>query len=122
MPLVRCRHHASEDFDCLNLSFSFSIYKSPNVWEHAPATIYGSHATAITVLKEKLEQHPTDMRFFQLYPLLITLYLEVGNEQSADELVERFKSTMKPDLLNERDEIDFPYLLWYSIVIRLRFG
>ena len=40
------------------------------------------------------------MRFFELYSLLISLYLKVGNEQSADELVASFKSTMKPDLWN----------------------
>ena len=100
MPLVRCRHHANGDSNCLNLSFSYKIYRSPKVWEHAPETIYGSHAAAITAFEEKLEQHPTDVRFFELYSLLTTLYLEVGNEQSADELVKRFKSNMKPDLWN----------------------
>ncbi len=99
MPLVRCRHHG-EDSNCLNLSFSYKIYRSPKVWEHAPETIYGSHAAAITAFEEKLEQHATDMRFFELYSLLITLYVKVGDEQSADELVESFKSTMKPDLWN----------------------
>ena len=99
MPLVRCRHHG-EDSNCLNLSFSYKIYRSPKVWEHAPEAIYGSHEAAIHAFEEKLEQHPTDMRFFELYSLLITLYLKVGNEQSADELVASFKSTMKPDLWN----------------------
>ena len=99
MPLVRCRHHG-EDSNCLNLSFSYKIYRSPKVWEHAPETIYGSHEAAIHAFQEKLEQHPADMRFFELYSLLITLYLEIGNEQSADELVASFKSTMKPDIWN----------------------
>ena len=36
MPLVRCRHHESKDFGCLNLSFSSKVYKSSAVWEFTP--------------------------------------------------------------------------------------
>lgn len=33
MPIVRCRHHANEDFVALNLSFSSKVYRSANSWE-----------------------------------------------------------------------------------------
>ena len=98
MPLVRCRHHANEDFACLNLSFSSKIYKSGNVWESTPEDLYGSHEAAITAFKETLERHSDDPRFFEVYPQLIRLYTKVGNEQSANTLIERLKSDTTKDL------------------------
>ncbi len=95
IPLVRCRHHANKEFDCLNLSFSLKIYKSASGWESTPAAIYGSHEAAITAFKEALEQHPDDIRFASLYPRLIRLYVDAEKEQSADTLIERFQSNMK---------------------------
>ena len=98
MPLVRCRHHTNDDFQCLNLSFSSKIYESPNVWESTPQDMYGSHETAITILEETLEKHPDDVRFYDLYPLLVSLYIETENEPAVDALIERFKSVMKPNI------------------------
>ena len=98
MPLVRCRHHTNDDFQCLNLSFSSKIYQSTNVWEYSPQNIYGSHQTAITTLEDTLEKHPDDVDFYELYPLLVRLYIEVENEPAADTLIERFKSVMKPNI------------------------
>ena len=98
MPLVRCRHHANEDFTCLNLSFSSKIYKSVNVWESAPEVLYGSHEAAITAFEETLERHPDDPRFFEIYPRLVRLYTEVGNEQSANAIIERLKSYRTTDI------------------------
>ena len=98
MPLVRCRHHANEDFACLNLSFSSKIYKSANVWESAPEVLYGSHEAAITAFERTLEQHPDDPRFFEIYPRLVRLYTEVGNEQSANAIIERLKSYRTTDI------------------------
>ena len=98
MPLVRCRHHANEDFQCLNLSLSSKIYKSTNVWEHSPQNIYGSHQSAITTLEDTLEKHPDNVDFYELYPLLVRLYIEVENEPAADTVIERFKSVMKPNI------------------------
>ena len=98
MPLVRCRHHANEDFACLNLSFSSKIYKSANVWESAPEVLYGSHEAAITAFEGTLEQHPDDPRFFEIYPRLVRLYTEVGNEQSANAIIERLKSYRTTDI------------------------
>ena len=98
MPLVRCRHHTNDDFQCLNLSFSSKIYESTNVWESTPQDMYGSYEAAITILEETLEKHPDDVDFYELYPLLVNLYIEVGNEPAVDTLIERFKSIMKPDI------------------------
>ena len=98
MPLVRCRHHANADFACLNLSFSSKIYKSANVWESAPEVLYGSHEAAITAFEETLERHPDDPRFFEIYPRLVKLYTEVGNEQSANAIIERLKSYRTTDI------------------------
>ncbi len=98
IPLVRCRHHENEDFDCLNLSFSSKIYKSSAVWEFTLEDLYGSHEAVITALEDALARHPDNQRFFEVYPQLIRLYTKVGNEQSANALIERLKSGMIPDL------------------------
>ena len=98
MPLVRCRHHTNDDFQSLNLSFSSKIYESTNVWESTPQDMYGSPEAAITILEETLEKHHDDVDFYELYPLLVSLYIEVENEPAADTLIERFKSVMKPDI------------------------
>ena len=98
MPLVRCRHHANEDFHCLNLSFASKIYKSSAVWEYTPEDMYGSAEAAITAFEDFLERHPDNPRFFEVYPQLIRLYTKVGNEQSANALIERLKSEQTTDL------------------------
>ncbi len=99
MPLVRCRHHANDDFQCLNLSFSSKIYESTDVWESALQDMYGSREAAVTALEETLKKHPDDVDFYELYPLLVSLYIEVGNESAVDALIERFKSVMKPNIV-----------------------
>ena len=86
MPLVRCRHHANEDLHVLNLSFSYTIYKSSVNWEYTPEDMYGSYEAAIATFEETLEQHPDDMRFFSIYPGLVRLYAQIGDEPSADVL------------------------------------
>ena len=98
MPLVRCRHHENEDFDCLNLSFSSKIYKSSAVWESMPEELYGSPEAAITAFEDALARHPNNPGFFEVYLELIRLYTKVGNEQSANVLIERLKSGRTKDL------------------------
>lgn len=98
MPLVRCRHHESEDFDCLNLSFSSKIYKSSAVWESTPEDLYGSHEAAITVFEDALARHPDNQHSFEVCRQLIRLYTKVGNEQSANAVIERLKSSTAKDL------------------------
>ena len=98
MPLVRCRHHTNDDFQSLNLSFSSKIYESTNVWESTPQDMYGSPEAAITILEDTLADHPDDVRFYDLYPLLVSLYIETENQPAVDTLIERFKSVMKPNI------------------------
>ena len=95
IPLVRCRHHTNQEFECLNLSFSLKVYRS--LGNYTPEEMYGSHEAAITTFENALERYPKDRRFFDLYPQLVRLYTKVGNEQSADTLIERLKSGMIPD-------------------------
>lgn len=99
IPLVRCLHHINPDKvskEGLNLSFSLKIYKSGFNW--SSEDIYGSPEAAIAAFENALSQHPDDRRFFDLYPMLAVLYTKVGNEKSADALIERFKSpSMIPD-------------------------
>ena len=90
IPLARCRHHKNQAFAVLNLSFAFKVFWSSGVY--TPEEIYGSPEAAITALEETLERHPDDPRFFEIYPRLISLYTKVGNEQSANAIVERLKS------------------------------
>ena len=104
IPLVRCQHHANEDFEALNLSFSSQIYRSSTIWEHTPEDMYGSHEAALTAIEEILARPPDDKRFpdgkrfFDLYPQFVRLHTLLGNEQSAAVLIERLKSGMIQDL------------------------
>ena len=98
MPLVRCRHHANEDFDCLNLSFSFKIYKSSAVWEFTPEDLYGSYEAAITALEDALTRHADNKRFSNLHNQLGRLYSKTGNQQAADAIIELFQSVMEPGI------------------------
>ena len=103
LPLVRCRHHENQPFECLNLSFAFKVYPSSQVWEYTPEEMYGTPEEAIKALEKGLQQHADNERFFQVsryvYRALTRLYVEVGREKDVDNLVNRFKSTMKPDNL-----------------------
>ena len=98
MPLVRCRHHANEDFDCLNLSFSSKIYKSSTAWEFTPEDLYGNYEEAITVLEDALTRHADDKRFSHLHHQLGRLYSKTGNKQAADAIIALFQSVMEPGL------------------------
>ncbi len=101
IPLVRCLHHINWDKvskEGLNLSFSLNIYKSGPDWISTPEDMYGSPEAAIAAFENSLAQYPDDRRFFDLYPRLVVLYTKVGNEKSADAMIERLKSPgMIPD-------------------------
>ena len=109
LPLVRCRHHENQPFECLNLSFAFKVYPSSQVWEYTPEEMYGTPEEAIKALEKGLQQHADNERFFQVsryvYRALARLYVEVGREKDVDNLVNRFKSTMKPDDLQSHFDL-----------------
>ena len=97
IPLARCRHHANQPFDCLNLSFSFNVYPSSHVWENTPEEMYGTSKKTIEALEAGLQRLTDNEKSFYVYRSLVRLYIEVGREKDAESLINRFKSSMKPD-------------------------
>ncbi len=97
IPLARCRHHINQPFACLNLSFSFKVYPSSNVWEDAPEEMYGTLEETITALEAGLQRQLDNHRAFHLYASLVRLYIEVGQQEDANRLINRFKSAIKPN-------------------------
>lgn len=97
IPLARCRHHANQSFDCLNLSFAFTVYPSSHVWEYRPEEIYGSHEATITAFENVLARYPDDPRFSDFYLRLFKLYVKVEREKDVESLINRFKSVMNPE-------------------------
>ncbi len=97
IPLVRCRHHANQPFECLNLSFAFKVYPSSQVWEYTPEEMYGTPEKTIEALENGLQRQADNPPFFYVYRSLARLYIEVGREKDAENLANHFKSTMNPD-------------------------
>ncbi len=101
IPLARCRHHESQPFECLNLSFSFKIYPSTGIY--TPEEMYGSPEKAVTALEAGLQRLPDYAHSFfserasELYLSLVRCYNEVEQKKDAAALVNRFKSIIKPD-------------------------
>ncbi len=95
IPIVRCGHHANEDFACLNLGFSGGIYQSNATWAiYEPEVMYGSIGKAVAAFEVKLQDAPDDERIFELYPALIRLYVKDEQEEKANDLINRFKLVM----------------------------
>ena len=97
IPFVRCRHHTSREFDCLNLSFAFKVYPSSSAWQFTPEDMYGTPEKAIAALEAGLQRQKDIQRSFNLYAPLVRLYSAVGREKDAENLINRFKSVIKPD-------------------------
>ncbi len=100
IPLARCRHHTNQSFACLNLSFSLKVYPSSNVWEQTPEEMYGTPEETITALEAGLQQQERQQDnepSFHLYSSLVRLYIEVGRQEDANRLINRFTSAIKPD-------------------------
>ncbi len=99
LPLVRCRHHENQPFECLNLSFAFKVYWSSGVY--TPDEMYETVEGAIEVLEKGLQRQADNESFFYFYNTLARLYIEVGREKDVEGLVNRFKSVMKPNSLSD---------------------
>ena len=100
IPLARCRHHTNQSFACLNLSFSLKVYQSSNVWEQTPEEMYGTPEETIIALEAGLQQQERQQDnepSFNLYSSLVRLYIEVGRQENANRLINRFTSAIKPD-------------------------
>ena len=98
LPLVRCRHHTNQTFECLNLSFAFKIYWSSGVYK--PDEMYETTEEAIEALEKGLQRETHNEQFFHVYRTLMHLYIEVGRQKDAEHLINRFKSIIKPDDLS----------------------
>ena len=99
IPLARCRHHTNQPFDCLNLSFALKVYPSSHVWENTPEEMYGTPKKTIEALEAGLQQLADNEKSFYVYRSLVRLYIEIGREKDAENLINRFKSTLKTDNL-----------------------
>ena len=97
MPLIRCRHHANEDFVSLNLSFSSRVYRSGYSWEFTPEDLYESVEEAIATLATGIEQHPDNEYLAYVYPALVRLYMKAERSEDAENLINRYKETLKSD-------------------------
>ena len=112
-PIVRCPHHANPDADStfvsnlyLNLSFSNTVYLSDAFWQKHPVEMYGNLAAAIVGYEKALQLVSENPDFFSLYSELIRLYARAGRNEDAENLLDRFKSVMKPhgeDIMRFRD-------------------
>ena len=98
LPLVRCRHHTNQMFECLNLSFAFKIYWSSGVYK--PDEMYETTEEAIEALEKGLQRETDNEQFFHVYRTLVHLYIEVGRQKDAEHLINRFKSIIKSDDLS----------------------
>ena len=101
MPLVRCRHHENEEFTVLNLSFSSRIYWSSSVWEYKPEEIYENLEETIASLAAGIQEHPDNEDRTYVYLALTRLYMQVERAEDAENLINRYKETLKPDNLRD---------------------
>ena len=98
VPLVRCRHHANQEFHCLNLSFSYKITRSISFWELLPEQLYETEEEAIAALETGLQRQPDNPSLScYVYPALARLYIKTGRKGDVDSLIDRFKSVMNSD-------------------------
>ena len=112
-PIVRCSHHANPYSDStlvsnlyLNLSYSNNVYLSDPFWRKHPIKMYGSLEAAITGYERALQLVPEDPNFFDLYSEMIRLYVIAERSEDAENLIDSFKSIMKPhdkDIMRFRD-------------------
>lgn len=79
MPLARCRHHADQSLCCLNLSFSFKVYPSSQIWERQPEQMYGTPEKAITALEQGFQRQSDNENLLDVYPTLARLYSKLYN-------------------------------------------
>lgn len=59
--------------------------------------MYGSLEAAIVGYEKAIQRVPENPDFFCLYSELIRLYVKVERNEDAENLIDRFKSVMKPD-------------------------
>ena len=96
IPLARCRHHTDQPFECINLGFSFKIYTSRGTYQKSPEEMYDSIEETIAALEAGIQNLPEYGAFNYIYLTLLRLYIEVGRDKDAEELINRYESTVNP--------------------------
>ena len=97
VPLARCWHHSSNEFRCLNLDFSYNVYKSELWWNRNLEMVYGGVEPAIAALEVGLKKMGDQEYFFHVYPALTHLYIKVQKKKEAENLLKRYKRVIKPN-------------------------
>lgn len=98
IPLVRCRHHGYIENGCLNLSFSFKVYRSLQIWESQPEDIYGTPEVAVDALENGLQNSVFNADLHNhIYNALSRIYMKLGREIEADSVITRYKSVIPND-------------------------
>ncbi len=97
VPLVRCWHHQTQEFGCINLDFAYRVYKSPVWWSAGLEMAYGGIEPAIAALEVGLKKMPNQEDFFHAYLNLVDLYIKAKKEKEADRIITRFKTVMEPN-------------------------
>ena len=81
VPLVRCWHHQTQEFGCINLDFAYRVYKSPLLWTLSPEMVYGGIEPAIAALEAGLKKMPNHKFSFFAYFPLVDLYIKAKKEK-----------------------------------------
>ncbi len=98
IPLVRCRHHDFLEYGCLNLSFSFKVYRSLQIWESQPEDIYGTPEVAVDALENGIQNSVFNADLHNhIYIALSRLYVKLGREKEADNVITRYKLVIPHD-------------------------
>ncbi len=95
VPLVRCMHHLNKDGFTLSLSFENKVNQLPYQWNSSLIELYGSVENAINSLEEGFEKQPKNTRFFNVYPILVKLYVDAARLDDADNLIKHYKTLIK---------------------------
>lgn len=63
--------------------------------------MYESLEEAITTLTAGIQQHPDNANLPYVYPALVRLYMKAERAEDAENLINRYKETLKPDSIRE---------------------
>ena len=64
---------------------------------------------SIADLEARLQRQPDHESLLDIYPMLVHLYIESGQEKDVDQLIDRFKVVMNPE--NLQDHLTLSYML-----------
>ena len=96
IPIVRCMHHNKKNAidNVLNLSFKYKVYRSHYYVQNSLEDIYGSVEGTIAALENGFQNMSDNPRFFNIYPILLKLYVKTDKIDDAENLIERYKKVI----------------------------